>query len=66
MLKAISPHLDKVNVCFAFVNGGVVMGPSGRPLWGLMVCRGDVKTRLCVCVFVEAVQQREEQQDKIR
>lgn len=37
MLKAISPHLDKVNVCFDFANGGVVMGLSGRSLWGLMV-----------------------------
>lgn len=26
MLKAISPHLDKVNVCFDSANGGVVMG----------------------------------------
>lgn len=26
MLKAISPHLDKVNVCFDIANGGVVMG----------------------------------------
>lgn len=62
MLKAISPHLDKVNVCFDFANGGAVMGPSGRPLWGLMVCRGEVRMW---CVFVGGVQQREERQDKI-
>lgn len=45
MLKAISPHLDKVNVCFDFANGGVVMGLSGRAQWGLTVCRSDVKMR---------------------
>lgn len=38
MLKAISPHLDKVNVCFDIANGGVVMGLSGPSLWGLTVC----------------------------
>lgn len=43
MLKAISPHLDKVNVCFDFANGGVVMGLSGRSLWGLTACRSNVK-----------------------
>lgn len=43
-LKAISPHLDKVNVCFDFANGGVVMGLSGRSMGGgLMVCGSDVK-----------------------
>lgn len=37
MLKAISTHLDKVNVCFDIANGGVVTGLSGCSLWGLMV-----------------------------
>lgn len=37
MLKAISTHLDKVNVCFDIANGGVLMGLSGCSLWGLTV-----------------------------
>ncbi len=41
MLKAISPRLDKVNVCFDS-NGGVVMGLSGRSQRGLTVCGSDV------------------------
>lgn len=37
MLKAISSHLDKVNVCFDVANGGRGSGLSGCSLWGLMV-----------------------------
>lgn len=56
MLKAISPHLDKVNVCFDIANGGAVMGLSGRSLRGLMVSRSDVRTQ---CVIVGRRRQKE-------
>lgn len=37
MLKAISPHLDRVNVCFDVANGGVVKGLSGHLCGGQRV-----------------------------
>lgn len=43
MLEAVSPHLDKVNVCLDITNGGAVMGLSGPSLWGLTECGSDVE-----------------------
>lgn len=39
------------------------MGLSGRSLQGLTLCRSIAKTR---CLFVEGVQEKEKQQEKIR
>lgn len=52
MLKVISPHADKLSVCFGSPNGGAVMGLSWRSLWGLSMCHRDVELCAHVCVFV--------------
>lgn len=54
MLKVISPHADKLSVCFGSPNGGAVMGLYWRSLWGWSMCHGDVKLSVCVGGWVDA------------